>query len=157
MIIGSIKSITLEDQCSLERDRNLVLRLSLLPRAMVTACLRSCWGPCLVLWSYCSQGLCWCLWPEFPTKATRLPGVQVATSEMKRGWRGKDRGAKCCFVLFVDLFVSISLFVFLWGKYYKTGGQMWRETGRWVVLGYMIGNFQKILLKKIKASYNPAI
>lgn len=37
MIIGSIKSITLEDQCSLERDRNLVLRLSLLPRAMVTA------------------------------------------------------------------------------------------------------------------------
>lgn len=31
MIIGSIKSITLEDQCSLERDRNLVLRLSFFP------------------------------------------------------------------------------------------------------------------------------
>lgn len=39
------------------------------------------WGLCLGLCSYCSQGLCWCLWSVVFQRAAQMPGAYVSTTD----------------------------------------------------------------------------
>lgn len=56
------------------------------PGAMVISGPRLHQGPCLGLWSDCSQGLCWSLWPMLPLRAVWMAGVRSAPWVHVGGW-----------------------------------------------------------------------